>query len=151
MKYLLCLSHKYFKFYNLKIIGLSIFISLFSSCFYSAKYAARYTVQNNTNTNDYRTITINFINQLANKNKLSPDTKFNGIDTLAYFGQPYHYFKFWFEEKDSISILVLDYKGTFGSKKNKPYKELFTELHTFMKGNFIILEEDIKEENNSKH
>jgi hypothetical protein len=141
---------KFPKPYHLKMLLLVGFIFLFNSCFYSAKYLATYKVQNNRTTNETKELAINYINQLAAKNTLIKDTKYYHTDTIGFFGQPYHYFKFWFEEKDKIIILKLDYKGSFGSRKNKPYKDLFTDLNTFMNGNFIVLEEDIKEENNSK-
>jgi len=122
-------------------------IFILTSCVYSAKYVATYTVQDkNKNTKE---ITIKFINQLADKNSLSKDTKYNGIDTLGFYGRPYHYFKFWFDQKDNNVVVKLDYWGNFGSRKNKPYQDFFNELNDFMKENFIIIEQDIKEENNS--
>ena len=134
----------------LKIIFPLGLIFILTSCFYSGKYIATYTVQDKNKDKNSREITIDFINQLADKNALSKDPKYNGIDTLGFYGQPYHYFKFWFEKKDTNTILKLDYWGTFGSRKNKPYKDLFNELNEFMKENFIILEQDIKDENNSR-
>jgi hypothetical protein len=121
-----------------------------TSCFYSGKYIATYNVKNRQVDQNTKEISIDFINQLADKNSLTKDTKFNGIDTLGYYGQPYHYFKFWFEQRDSSTIFKLDYWGTFGSRKKQPYKDLFLELNDFMNENFIILEQDIKEEYNAK-
>jgi hypothetical protein len=138
---------KYFKFSKILPLGL---IFLLTSCFYSGKYIATYTVQNRQADQNAKEISIDFINQLADKNSLSKDPKFNGIDTLGFYGQPYHYFKFWFEQRDSSTIVKLDYWGTFGNRKNQPYKDLFNELNDFMKMNFIIVEQDIKEDNNSK-
>lgn len=136
---------------TLKIILLLGLFFLLTSCFYSGKYIATYTVQNKNKDKNTREITIDYINQLADKNSLSKDPKFNGIDTLGFYGQPYHYFKFWFEQKDTTNTIVkLDYWGTFGSRKKKPYKDFFNELDTFMQKNFIIIEHEIKEENNSK-
>ena len=132
-----------------KILPLGL-IFIMTSCFYSGKYLATYSVQNKQADKNVKEISINFINQLADKNSLSKDPKFNGIDTLGFYGQPYHYFKFWFEQGDSSTIVKLDYWGTFGSRKNQPYKDLFNELNDFMKANFIIIEQDVKEENNVK-
>lgn len=138
---------KYFKLSNILPLGL---IFLMTSCFYSGKYIAGYTVQNRQEDQNAKEISIDFINQLATKNSLSKDPKFNGIDTLGFYGQPYHYFKFWFEQRDSNTIVKLDYYGNFGSRKNQPYRELFIELNDFMKANFIIIDHDIKEENNAR-
>jgi hypothetical protein len=135
---------KIFKLHIILQLGL---IFLLSSCFYSRTYIATYTIQNNQTDNKIKEISIDFINRLAEKNSLSKDTKFNGIDTLGFYGQPYHYFKFWFEQKDNKTIVKLDYWGTFGNRKNEPYRELFNDLNDFMKANFIIIEQDIKEEN----
>lgn len=138
------------KHFNLsKILPLGL-IFLLTSCFYSGKYIAAYTVQNRQPDQNAKELSIDFINQLAAKNSLNKDPKFNGIDTLGFYGRPYHYFKFWFVQRDSSTIVKLDYWGTFGSRKKQPYKDLFNELNDFMKRNFIIIEQDIKEENNSK-
>ena len=131
---------------TLKIILPVGLFFLLTSCFYSGKYLATYTIQNKNN----KAISIDFINKLADKYALSKDSKYNGIDTLGFYGDPYHYFKFWFEQKDTNTILKLDYVGTFGKRKNKPYKNLFNEFNVFLKENFIIIEQDIKEENNSR-
>lgn len=125
-------------------------IFLLTSCFYSGNYSASYTVKNKQADKNAKEISIDFVNQLAVKNSLINDAKFIGTDTLGFFGKPYHYFKFWFEQRDSSTVVKLDYHGSFGSRKNEPYQDLFNELNDFMKANFIILEQDIKEENNAR-
>ena len=47
-------------------------------------------------------------------------------------------------------VLKLDYWGMFGNKKNTPYANLFNELNGFLNENFIILQQEIKEENSAK-
>lgn len=121
---------------------------LLSSCFYSGKQQATYTIK--PKGNDARTQAIGFINQLAVQNALTKDPQYNGYDTLGFYGKPYHYFKFWFEQHDTTLVLKMDYSGSFGSRKNKPYKDFFIALNTFMEENFIIIEQHIKEENNLK-
>ncbi|WP_125869929.1 hypothetical protein [Williamwhitmania taraxaci] len=138
------------KCFKLNIILSFGLIFLMTSCFYSGKYFASYTVQNKQTDKNAKVISIDFLNQLADKNSLTKDSKFDGIDTLGFYGQPYHYFKFWFEQIDSNTIVKLDYYGVYGSRKNQPYRDLFSELNDFMKTNFIIIEQDIKEENNAK-
>jgi hypothetical protein len=138
---------KHFKLNKILPLGL---IFLLTACFYSGKYIGTYTVKNQQTEKNAKEISIDFINQLAVKNSLSIDPKFNGIDTLGFFGQPYHYFKFWFEQKDSNTIIKFDYYGVYGSRKNQPYHDLFKELNDFMKANFVIIEQDIKEDNNAK-
>jgi hypothetical protein len=132
-----------------KIILVAL-IFILTSCFYSGKYIANYTIQNKQTVKNAKEISIDFINQLAKKNLLSTDSRFNGIDTLGFFGRPYHYFKFWFEQRDSNTIVILDYYGNFGSRKNQPYRDFFIELNDFLKENFIILEQEIVEENNAR-
>jgi hypothetical protein len=128
-----------------------ILIFLFTSCMYSAKHIATYTIRNKNAEKDTKELSVEFINQLAERNHLSKDPKYNGIDTIGFFGKPYHYFKFWFEEIDNNLMVKLDYWGNYGSKRNKPYSDLFVELHDFMETNFIILEHEIKEETSSKN
>jgi hypothetical protein len=132
------------KFYRILSLGL---IFLLSSCVYSAKYLASYSVQNKITDNETKEISIDFFNQLADKYSLSKDAKYNGNDTIGYFGRPYHYFKFWFEQRENTTIVILDYWGMYGSRKNQPYRKLFEELDNFMKTKFIIIEQDIKDEN----
>ena len=140
---------KYFKLNIILSFGL---IFLVTSCFYSGKYIATYTIQNKQTDKNAKEISIDFINQLADKNYLTKDSKFNGIDTLGFYGQPYHYFKFWFEQIDSNTNVKLDYHGfgVYGSRQKQPYRDLFVELNDFMKTNFIIIKQDIKEENKGK-
>ena len=128
-------------------------LTTMTSCgFYSAKYLATYTLQNTKNNEDIKEVSINFINNLANKNSLSKDTRsrYNDTDTFAFFGRSYHYFKFWFEQKENDPVLKLDYWGMYGSRKKIHYAGLFNELNVFLNENFTILEQEIKAENNAK-
>ena len=130
---------------------LPVILFLMTSCgFYSATYVAKYTLQETKTRENAREISIDFINKLADKNSLSKDTKYNDTDTLAFFGKPYHYFKFWFEQKEDNPVFYLDYWGMFGSRKKIPYRNLFDELNVFLNTSFIVLEKDIKDENNAK-
>ncbi len=121
-----------------------------TSCVYSGRYTGSYTIQAKQKEENIKEISIDFINQLADKNSLIKDKKFNGIDTLGFLGKPYHYFKFWFEQGDSSTIVKLDYWGISGSRKTQPYKNLFNELNDFMQKKFIIVEQNIKGQNNLK-
>jgi len=106
------------KFFKLKKILSVGFLFLMTSCgFYSATYVAKYTLQDTRTSEDTRELSIEFINNLADKNSLSKDSRYNGTDTLAFFGKPYHYFKFWLEQKDNNPVFQLDYWGMFGSRK----------------------------------
>ena len=139
---------KFFRFGKILPLGT---LFLMASCgFYSATYVATYTLQNKKTNEDTKEISIDFINTLADKNSLSKDPRYNDTDTLAFFGRPYHYFKFWFEQKDNDPVFKLDYWGMFGSRKNIPYANLFNELNGFLNENFVVIEQEIKEENNAK-
>lgn len=127
----------------LSLILLSGVIVL-SACFHSTRYVASYTVHGNNQENNTKELATNFIHQLADKKSLTEDTKYKGTDTIGFYGRPYHYFKFWFDNKDSNTTIQLDYSGTHSSKKN-PYNDFFTELNNFMNENFIMLKQEIKE------
>jgi len=123
-----------------------------TSCgIYSAKYEATYTLQNTENNENTRKSSIDFINYLAGKNSLTKDSRFNNTDTLAFYGRPYHHFKFWFEQKDNNQVFRFDYWGMYGNRKKPLYRDLFKELDDFLNINFIILEQSIKDENDSKN
>lgn len=52
-----------------------------TSCFYSGKFVFTYTVKYKHTGENVKEISIDFINQLADKNFLSKDANFNGTDT----------------------------------------------------------------------
>ena len=138
-------------FFRFRKILPIVTLFLMTSCgIYSVTYVATYTLQNKKNNEDTREISIDFINNLADKNSLSKDQKYIDTDTLAFYGRPYHYFKFWFEQKENDPVFKIDYWGMFGSRKSTPYANLFGELNEFLNENFIILEQEIKEENSAK-
>jgi hypothetical protein len=108
-------------------LALIILLSL-SSCFYSTKYIATYTFQNNSKESNSKEIATKFIKQLAEKNQLIKDSEFKGSDTLGFYGRPYHYFKFWFEQQNNQFTIKINYDGSFGSRKNPPYRSFLQNL-----------------------
>lgn len=130
-------------------IAITILLSL-SSCFYSTKYIATYTFQNNSKESNSKEIASKIINQLAQKNQLSKDPTFNSTDTLGFYGSPYHYFKFWFEQQNNQFKIRLNYDGSFGSRKNPPYRSFLQNLSDSIQANFTLINSDIKETNNAK-
>lgn len=123
---------------------------LLTSCFYSTKYLATYTVQSKTSATNTIAVSTKFINKLADKNELTKDRKFIGTDTLGFYGNPYHYFTFSFEQKDTQTVIKLDYWGIYGSRKNPPYRDLLQNIMDSIQTNFILVDKDIKEQNNAK-
>ena len=123
-----------------------------TSCdiFYSATYEATYTLQNTKTNEDIKEVSINFINNLADKNSLRKDTRSRYNDTLVFIGIKYHQFTFWFEQKENDPVLKLDYWGMLGGRKKIHYADLFNELNEFLNEKFTILEQEIKAENNAK-
>jgi hypothetical protein len=139
---------KVLRFEKILLVGI---LFLMTSCgFYSATYVARYTLQDTRTSEDTKELSVDFINNLADKNSLIKDSRYNDTDTLAFFGKPYHYFKFWLEKKDNNPVFQLNYWGIFSSREKIPYRGLFNELDDFLNTNFIVLERDIKDENNVK-
>lgn len=130
-------------------IAITILLSL-SSCFYTTKYIATYTFQNNSKESNSKEIASKIINQLAQKNQLSKDPTFNSTDTLGFYGSPYHYFKFWFEQQNNQFTIRLNYDGSFGSRKNPPYRSFLQNLSDSIQANFTLINSDIKETNNAK-
>jgi hypothetical protein len=127
-----------------------VMILSLSSCFYSTKYIATYTFQNNSKESNSKEIAAKFIKQLAEKNQLIKDNTFKGTDTLGYYGRPYHYFKFWFEQQNYLFTIKLKYDGSFGSRKNPPYRSFLQNLSDSIQANFTLINSDIKETNNAK-
>jgi hypothetical protein len=122
----------------------------FLLCLYSTKYIANYTVQNKSTEKSIKDVSIGFINQLAQKNQLRKDSTLKGTDTLGFYGSPYHYFKFWFEQQNNQITIKLNYDGSFGSRKNPPYRSFLQNLNDSILANFTLINIDIKETNNAK-
>jgi ABC-type transport system involved in multi-copper enzyme maturation permease subunit len=127
-----------------------LIILFLSSCLYSTKYIANYTVQNKSTEKSIKDVSIGFINQLAQKNQLRKDSTLKGTDTLGFYGSPYHYFKFWFEQQNNQITIKLNYDGSFGSRKNPPYRSFLQNLNDSILANFTLINIDIKETNNAK-
>ncbi|MFY8020810.1 MAG: hypothetical protein ACOVP1_06420 [Bacteroidia bacterium] len=87
---------------------------------------------------------------MAEKNQLIKDNTFKGIDTLGFYGRPYHYFKFWFEQQNNQFTIKLNYNGSFGSRKNPPYRSFLQNVSDSIQSNFTLINSDIKETNNAK-
>ncbi len=136
----------------LEISNITSFVMILSlsSCFYSTKYIATYTFQNNSKESNSKEIAAKFIKQLAEKNQLIKDNTFKGIDTLGFYGRPYHYFKFWFEQQNNQFTIKLNYNGSFGSRKNPPYRSFLQNVSDSIQSNFTLINSDIKETNNAK-
>jgi hypothetical protein len=79
------------------------------------------------------------------------DNKFSQTDTLGYFGDPYHYFKFWTSSKDSIIRLNLDYHGQFGKRKSPPYDTFLSQLTVILNQNFSVTLYEVDEKSNRKN
>lgn len=122
---------------------------LLTSC-YSTTYLATYTVQSKTSATNAIEVSTKFIDKLADKNELAKDNKFIGTDTLGFYGKPYHYFTFTYKQKDSQTIIKLDYWGVYGSRRNPPYRDLLQNITDSMQANFILLDKVIQEQNNAK-
>jgi hypothetical protein len=110
----------------------------------SIRYIAQYDIQSKGQANSQRQTAEKFINQLADKYELKADTKYNNTDTLGYYGKPYHYFRFSFENKGQMDgTITLDYWG--GPARTNTYRELLNALTDSVQTNFILLKKDIKE------
>ena len=117
---------------------------IFASACHTIQYTARYDVKSKDSINSQRQTAEKFINRLADKYDLTEDKKYNNTDTLGYYGDPYHYFKFTFDNKGLTNgTITLDYWG-MSSRKNR-YKEFLTTLTDSIQTNFILLKQDIKE------
>lgn len=126
------------------------FALLLTSCMYSGKYVASYAVDTDISCKEMKDVSIDYINQLADKYALDNiEPQYNASDTLIFYGQPYHSFKFWFEKEEKC-ILKVSYYGVFGNRRQDPYADFFFELDAFMKENFANVEVQVDKESNAK-
>ena len=121
----------------MKLLNLGILFGL-SSCFYSTTCIVKYDIENSSNSEQTRTEIYQQINKLASEYQLLKDNKFSDTDTLGFFGDPYHYFKFWTNNNDSMLTLNLDYGGSFGSRKKPPYDNLLSQLTDSINQHFNV-------------
>ena len=132
-------------------IILTLYLSIgLSSCLYQTSYLAKYDIKNSSNSGQSKIEIREQINRLSIEHQLQKDNKFIGTDTLGFFGSPYHYFKFWTSNNDSIMTLNLKYNGNFGSKKNPPYGNLLSQLTDSLNQIFNVTNIEIIEESNRK-
>jgi hypothetical protein len=125
--------------------------TVLTSCFYSTKYIAKYNISP-TKSNEQTILDIReTINNLSQEYNLMVDNKFSQTDTLGYFGDPYHYFKFWTSSKDSIIRLNLDYHGQFGKRKSPPYDTFLSQLTVILNQNFSVTLYEVDEKSNRKN
>jgi len=106
---------------------------------------ASYKVKNKNEEFSVKSRAFSIINQIAEANQLKPDKKYIHTDTLGFFGQPYHYFKFWIVPEKEFTIINFDYWGTHTNRKKTTYQNFFNQTTDSLKTNFILLE---KKENN---
>ncbi len=118
---------------------------IFTSCHtieYSAIYEIKRTGINSGSIEKFSTL----IQQVARQSKvyLVRDEKYKSNDTIAYFGQPYHYFKFVITQKDTQRVVVkLDYHGSLGKKGL--YKTFLNTMSDSIHANFNIIKAETKE------
>ncbi len=130
------------------LLLLPIFLS---SCFYQVTYFASYDIRNKGTYNKSKAVSVNLINNLADKYNLRKEEKNYGTDTLGFTGDPYHWFKFIIIQKDSInSTIRLEYGGAFGSRRKPPYKNMLYSLTDSIRTNFVIVKQDIREYSNER-
>jgi len=127
-----------------------VFLLGFSSCFYSTRYVAKYDIKNSQFAGKTKAEILEQINNLSNDYQLQEDVKFNGTDTLGFFGSPYHYFKFWTVNKDSLLTLNLIYYGSFGNRKSPPYETFLSQVSDSLNQNFNVIKTSINEKSNRK-
>ena len=117
---------------------------IFTSACQTIHYTARYDIKSKDSINSQGQTAKKIISHLANKYDLKEDKKYNTPDTIGYFGRPYHYFKFTFDNNGQIDgAITLDYWGV-SSRKNT-YREFLNTLTDSIQTNFTILKRDIKE------
>ncbi len=134
----------------LKILALVALTTGMTSCFYSTKYVAEYKIRNNAKTNETRKKIENVIINLSEDYELMTDKKYYETDTLGYFGNPYHYFKYWTSKQDTVISLTLNYNGAFGKRKQPPYESMLNQLTNDLNAQFRVLDLEISEKSNGK-
>jgi hypothetical protein len=69
----------------------------------------------------------------------------------VYFGKPYHHFKVYTITIDTNrEKIILNYNGSFGSRKNPPYEQLLQSITDSIEQKFNLIDIEISEESNNK-
>jgi hypothetical protein len=89
------------------------------------------------NDNSLKEYAVNKIKQIALNNSLSIDVTKTNEDTLSFFGPPYHYIQFFFDNKtiqDSIIVKIV-YTGRLATSKStdKIYYNLINQIDSVYK------------------
>ena len=133
-----------------KILISSLLTISLSSCFYSTEYVAKYDIAPTTNPTQTESDIREVIQNISSSHKLTPSTKFVDSDTLAFFGKPYHYFKYWTSTQNDLLILTLAYHGSFGKRKSPPYQDMLQQLSDSLNQKFSVSKIEIDEDSNRK-
>jgi hypothetical protein len=131
------------------ILIVSITIGL-TSCFYSTNYVVTYHISSTTEIEQTTLALRKTIADLSLAHKLTVDNKYAQTDTFGFFGNPYHYFKYWTDNQDSTITLTLKYNGVFGKRKSPPYDTLLTQLSTLLNQEFNVTNVELQEKSNRK-
>lgn len=134
----------------IRLLAFFILTTGLTSCFYSTKYVATYHIQPTTNIDQTAKEVRTAIEKLSLENNLMIDKKYTNTDTLGYFGNPYHYFKYWTSKQDSTLRLSLNYYGAFGNRKQPPYETMLNQLTENLNSQFNVVDSKIDEESNRK-
>lgn len=134
----------------LKMLVMLALTTGMTSCFYSTKYVAEYKIRTKADINETEKQIKNVVINLFQDYELMTDNKYKETDTLGYFGNPYHYFKYWTFKNDSIITLTLNYNGAFGNRKQPPYDHMLNQLSDQLAHKFKVLSTEINEESNRK-
>lgn len=134
----------------LKIFVLVALLTGMTSCFYSTKYVAEYQIKTNPDISETQKEIENIVVNLSEDYELMTDKKYNETDTLGYFGNPYHYFKYWTSKQDTVISLTLNYNGVFGKRKQPPYESMLNQLTDDLNDKFKVLDLEVLEKSNRK-
>ena len=125
---------------------LTIIITLFTlttltSCS-STYYLGQFDIYvGNDKLNSQKEALVN-IQQIAHSNSLELDIRASNEDTLSFFGPPYHYIQFYFDNKTKHDSLVikLNYDGRLASQTStdKIYFNLIRQLDSIYNDKIIF-------------
>lgn len=134
---------------EIRIVALLVVLISFSAC-HSVSYIATYELKPADNIDTTLTKSAGLIKRLAKsyehntKCKLYLDDRFKHKDSIAYFGNPYHYFVFTFTPNAENNIIVkLNYNG--GISNGKCYIALLSEITDSLQKEFKIVRTDVRE------
>lgn len=128
----------------------SLLTTSLSSCFYSTNYVAKYDITPTSTVDRVDAEIRETIIAFSEEYSLVSDEKYQQTDTLGFFGQADHYFKYWTTKQGNTIRLMVNYTGSMGGKQQPSYDKMLNQLTEHLNLKYNVSTTEISERSTRK-